>query len=257
MNVSMNGMLRIPQGEHNAWLFTLMYSPTSQLNFPIPGVAYSWNPSPQFHANIGLPLQMTCGRPTISSFRRPTCSSKRSTSRRISLHPLAERLCGLRHVERGVYAFGPPGNERPLFHLRRAGELGLQMMFARTGRPRYRAVMFSTAIYSRGRRSAPAAQPREHGPRAVRVVERRRAVLRVIPLLPIVPLLRGVPLLACPAVLFRKGYSASSSRSAGKLCSVGKPGCCWGASDRIDRALDHLQSVALSTSPRRTGLWCK
>ncbi|MGA2035573.1 MAG: hypothetical protein ABSG68_25265 [Thermoguttaceae bacterium] len=59
MNVGVNGMLRIPQGEHNAWLLSLMYSPTGQLNFPVPGIAYSWNPSPQFHANIGLPLQVT------------------------------------------------------------------------------------------------------------------------------------------------------------------------------------------------------
>ena len=63
MYVGMNAMLRIPQGEHNAWLFSLMYSPTSELNFPVPGVAFSWNPSPEFHANIGLPLQVTW-RPT-------------------------------------------------------------------------------------------------------------------------------------------------------------------------------------------------
>ena len=63
MNVGMNAMLRIPQGEHNAWLFTLSYAPMGELNFPIPGVAFSWNPSPQFHANIGLPL-MVMWRPT-------------------------------------------------------------------------------------------------------------------------------------------------------------------------------------------------
>ena len=63
MYVGMNAMLRIPQGEHNAWLFSLMYSPTSELNFPVPGVAFSWNPSPEFHANIGLPLQVVW-RPT-------------------------------------------------------------------------------------------------------------------------------------------------------------------------------------------------
>ena len=59
MNVGANAMLRIPQGEHNAWIFSLMYSPTSELNFPVPGVAFSWNPSPQFHANLGLPFQVT------------------------------------------------------------------------------------------------------------------------------------------------------------------------------------------------------
>jgi hypothetical protein len=63
MNVGMNAMLRVPQNEHDAWMFTLMYSPTSELNFPIPGIAYSYNPSPQFHVNIGLPFQMTW-RPT-------------------------------------------------------------------------------------------------------------------------------------------------------------------------------------------------
>ena len=63
MNVGMNAMLRIPQGEHNAWIFTLMYAPMGELNFPVPGVAFSWNPSPQFHANIGLPL-MVMWRPT-------------------------------------------------------------------------------------------------------------------------------------------------------------------------------------------------
>jgi hypothetical protein len=58
MNVGMNAMVRIPQGEHNAWMFSLMYSPTGELNFPVPGVAFSYNPSPQFHANIGLPLMV-------------------------------------------------------------------------------------------------------------------------------------------------------------------------------------------------------
>ncbi len=63
MNVGMNAMLRIPQGEHNAWIFSLAYSPMGELNFPVPGVAFSWNPSPQFHANIGVPL-MVLWRPT-------------------------------------------------------------------------------------------------------------------------------------------------------------------------------------------------
>lgn len=63
VNVGMNAMLRIPQGEHNAWLLTLSYSPMGELAFPVPGVAFSWNPSPQFHANIGLPL-MVIWRPT-------------------------------------------------------------------------------------------------------------------------------------------------------------------------------------------------
>jgi hypothetical protein len=62
-NVGMNAFLRVPQGEHNAWLFGLMYSPTGELQFPIPMVSFSWQPSPQFHANIGLPFSVMY-RPT-------------------------------------------------------------------------------------------------------------------------------------------------------------------------------------------------
>jgi hypothetical protein len=50
--------LRIPVGERNAWLFTLMYSPTGELNFPIPGVAFYWEPCDWFNATIGVPLKV-------------------------------------------------------------------------------------------------------------------------------------------------------------------------------------------------------
>jgi hypothetical protein len=39
-------------------MFTLVYSPTNELGFPIPGVAYLWRPSDDFRATIGLPLQV-------------------------------------------------------------------------------------------------------------------------------------------------------------------------------------------------------
>ena len=63
MNTGLNAFLRVPHGDHDAWLFTLMYSPTAQIPFPIPGVAYAWAPSDQFRMNVGLPFQMTY-RPT-------------------------------------------------------------------------------------------------------------------------------------------------------------------------------------------------
>jgi hypothetical protein len=59
LTAGVNGFLRIPQGEHNAWLFTLAYSPTGELNFPIPGVAFQWMPSDNLRINIGLPFQVT------------------------------------------------------------------------------------------------------------------------------------------------------------------------------------------------------
>jgi hypothetical protein len=63
MTAGINTFLRVPQGEHNAWLFTLSYSPTSELVFPVPGVAFVWQPSDCFRANIGLPFQVMY-RPT-------------------------------------------------------------------------------------------------------------------------------------------------------------------------------------------------
>jgi hypothetical protein len=59
MNVSFNALYRIPSGERNAWMFMLMYSPVGELKIPIPGVAYIYNPSDQFRANIGLPLAIS------------------------------------------------------------------------------------------------------------------------------------------------------------------------------------------------------
>jgi hypothetical protein len=58
MEIGANAFLIVPQGEHNAWLFTLMYSPTSELAFPIPGVAYLWQPSDRLRVNVGLPFQV-------------------------------------------------------------------------------------------------------------------------------------------------------------------------------------------------------
>ena len=58
MNVGMMAFLRIPSGEHNAWAFSLMYAPMGELRFPIPGVAYSYQSSDDFHLNIGLPFSI-------------------------------------------------------------------------------------------------------------------------------------------------------------------------------------------------------
>jgi hypothetical protein len=55
---SILAFLGIPSGEHNAWLFALAYSPTSELAFPVPGVAYIWQPSDNFRMNIGLPFSV-------------------------------------------------------------------------------------------------------------------------------------------------------------------------------------------------------
>jgi hypothetical protein len=58
MTAGVNAFLRIPSCDHNAWLFTLSYSANGELAFPIPGVAYLWQPSDQLRMNIGLPFQV-------------------------------------------------------------------------------------------------------------------------------------------------------------------------------------------------------
>lgn len=61
MNVSLMSFLRIPVwNNRDAWMFSLMYAPvgaqTGNVPYPIPGVAYQWNPNDWFHMSIGLPF---------------------------------------------------------------------------------------------------------------------------------------------------------------------------------------------------------
>jgi hypothetical protein len=66
MTAAATAFLRIPQGEHNAWLFTLNYSTNSEVlsGIPIPGVAYFYAPTPWFQATIGFPFASATIRPT-------------------------------------------------------------------------------------------------------------------------------------------------------------------------------------------------
>jgi hypothetical protein len=41
--------------ERDEWNFSLFYSPTSQLPYPLPGLAYAWRPGDTFEAKIGVP----------------------------------------------------------------------------------------------------------------------------------------------------------------------------------------------------------
>jgi len=58
MTVTLLGFLTIPSGPRDAWNFSLFYSPTGQIVWPIPGVAYVWRPSHQFQANLGIPFSL-------------------------------------------------------------------------------------------------------------------------------------------------------------------------------------------------------
>lgn len=49
----------IPWGERDAWMASLFYSPTAQTNFPLPGLAYVWRPTPSLVAHLGIPAKLT------------------------------------------------------------------------------------------------------------------------------------------------------------------------------------------------------
>jgi hypothetical protein len=74
MTVTLLAFVTIPSGERDAWSLSLFYSPTGQIVFPIPGVAYIWRPSDSFQMNIGIPFSFEY-RPTdewlISASYRP------------------------------------------------------------------------------------------------------------------------------------------------------------------------------------------
>ena len=54
---------RPAKNQRDSWNVSLLYSPTAQLPYPIPGLAYVWRPSPKVEASIGLPFSLTY-RPT-------------------------------------------------------------------------------------------------------------------------------------------------------------------------------------------------
>ena len=62
LTVMMLGCVTIPR-DRDAWSFSLFYSPTSQVVFPIPGFAYVWRPNDRLQANLGIPFSLDY-RPT-------------------------------------------------------------------------------------------------------------------------------------------------------------------------------------------------
>jgi|GEM_PF-6521119 len=57
--------LRVPAKDDDSWLYSLTYNPVSAVRFPIPGLAYEYNPSPQLQLSIGLPFSVVW-KPTES-----------------------------------------------------------------------------------------------------------------------------------------------------------------------------------------------
>ena len=46
------------RNDRDEWNFSIFYSPTSQLPYPLPGIAYAWRPSETFEAKLGVPASL-------------------------------------------------------------------------------------------------------------------------------------------------------------------------------------------------------
>jgi len=68
------------------WNWSVFYSPTSQLPYPLPGLAYAWRPSDSFEAKIGVPAALEW-RPdefwTISAAYFPLVNANVEARRRL------------------------------------------------------------------------------------------------------------------------------------------------------------------------------
>lgn len=59
VNANVMAFLRVPQSDTSAWLFSVFYAPMSELRFPVPGIAYQWQPDEQWSLNLGIPFSVT------------------------------------------------------------------------------------------------------------------------------------------------------------------------------------------------------
>jgi hypothetical protein len=57
LNFGGAGFVKVPaKNGRDHWQFSVFYSPVGNLNFPVPGIAYDWNPSERLHIMAGIPF---------------------------------------------------------------------------------------------------------------------------------------------------------------------------------------------------------
>lgn len=59
MTATLLGFWTIPRGERDEWSLSLFYSPTGQIIYPLPGVAYVWRPHDHLRLELGIPFSVT------------------------------------------------------------------------------------------------------------------------------------------------------------------------------------------------------
>ncbi|EAQ81877.1 DUF6268 family outer membrane beta-barrel protein [Blastopirellula marina] len=98
MTLSAVAFLNIPWRDgRDSWNLSLFYSPTGQIQFPLPGIAYVWRPNEQFEMNIGVPFSLKY-RPT----ERRTFSFTYTPLTNVNL--LVEQELGAKVVVYGGYS---------------------------------------------------------------------------------------------------------------------------------------------------------
>ncbi len=81
------GFLEIPLRDRDAWNFSLFYSPTSQLPYPMPGLAYVWRPDDRLTAQLGIPFSLNYrpnDRWTLAADYRPLTEVRVRATRKLA-----------------------------------------------------------------------------------------------------------------------------------------------------------------------------
>jgi hypothetical protein len=131
MTVGATAFLRVPQGEHNAWLFSLNFSTNSEvLNYiPIPGVAYLYAPSDAFQAMIGFPFASVFYRPDddwILQFSYALLTNIHTRATYLALRPL-RLYAGFDWSNESYFLVNRPEDRDRFFYFDQSVTLGLQL----------------------------------------------------------------------------------------------------------------------------------
>ena len=100
----LTGLLRVPHGDRNAWLFTLNYASDQEIlgGIPVPGVAYLYVPNERFRAVVGFPFTSVEYKPipslTLDAYYVPVRRVRARITYEVAL--AAARLRGLRLGQR-------------------------------------------------------------------------------------------------------------------------------------------------------------
>lgn len=132
MLATVQAFLRVPSGETNAWLFSVFYSPTSEITFPIPGVAYVCQPTENLRAVLGIPFVLMY-RPvedlSFSFFYLPVRTVKAQAGYRLA--PPLRLYVGYDWGNEGYFLVDRPDDRDRLYYYDMRITVGVQVFASR------------------------------------------------------------------------------------------------------------------------------